>query len=117
MRRGMKLLYKPFGLIVSVLGGVLAGALFKRVWRAVADDREAPSAKDRDRTWREVTLRRSSRVLCSAESRRSSTALEQAASLGSRVSGPGRRRPSRRNRADARASRGSEGFALVSSCD
>ncbi len=50
----MKLLYKPFGLIASVLGGVLAGALFKRVWRAVADDREAPSAKDRDRTWREV---------------------------------------------------------------
>ena len=50
----MKLLYKPFGLIVSVLGGVLAGALFRRVWRAVADDREAPSAKDRDRTWREV---------------------------------------------------------------
>ena len=50
----MKLLYKPFGLIVSVLGGVFAGALFRRVWRAVADDREAPSAKDRDRTWREV---------------------------------------------------------------
>jgi hypothetical protein len=50
----MKLPYKPFGLIVSVLGGVLAGALFKRIWRALADDREAPSAKDRDRTWREV---------------------------------------------------------------
>jgi hypothetical protein len=50
----MKLLYKPFGLVVSVLGGVLAGALFKRVWRTVADDRKAPSAKDQDRTWREV---------------------------------------------------------------
>jgi hypothetical protein len=50
----MKLVYKPFGLIVSVLGGVLAGALFKRIWRALADDREAPNAKDRDRSWREV---------------------------------------------------------------
>jgi hypothetical protein len=50
----MKLLYKPFGLVVSVLGGLLAGALFKRVWGALADDQEAPSAKNRDRTWREV---------------------------------------------------------------
>jgi hypothetical protein len=50
----MKLLYKPFGLVASVLGGIVAGALFKRLWRAMADDREAPSAKDRDRSWREV---------------------------------------------------------------
>ena len=50
----MKLLYKPFGLVASVLGGLLAGALFKRLWRAIADDDEAPNAKDRDRTWREV---------------------------------------------------------------
>jgi hypothetical protein len=50
----MTLLYKPFGLVASVLGGIVAGALFKRLWRAVADDREAPSAKDRDRSWREV---------------------------------------------------------------
>jgi hypothetical protein len=32
----------------------LLGQLFKGVWRALGDDREAPSAKDRDRTWREV---------------------------------------------------------------
>ncbi len=50
----MKLLYKPFGLIASIVGGVLAGALFKRVWQAVAREDEAPSAKDRDRGWREV---------------------------------------------------------------
>ena len=50
----MKLLYKPFGLLVSVVGGILAGALFKRVWRAVAHEDSAPKAKDRDRTWHEV---------------------------------------------------------------
>jgi uncharacterized protein DUF4235 len=50
----MKLLYKPFGLLASVLGGLLAGAMFKRLWRGIADEEEAPSAKDRDRTWREV---------------------------------------------------------------
>jgi hypothetical protein len=32
----------------------LLGQLFKGVWRALGGDREAPSAKDRDRTWREV---------------------------------------------------------------
>lgn len=50
----MKLLYKPLGLIVSVIGGLLAGALFKRVWRGLADEQEAPNAKDRDRSWSEV---------------------------------------------------------------
>jgi hypothetical protein len=50
----MKLLYKPFGLLVSLAGAMLAGALFKRLWRAIADEEEAPSAKDRDRSWREV---------------------------------------------------------------
>jgi hypothetical protein len=50
----MKLLYKPIGLLVSVLGGLVAGALFKRLWRAVADERGAPNAKDRERSWREV---------------------------------------------------------------
>jgi Protein of unknown function (DUF4235) len=50
----MKLLYKPFGLLASVLGGVLAGALFKRLWAAVADEDEAPKATARDRSWREV---------------------------------------------------------------
>jgi hypothetical protein len=50
----MKLLYKPIGLLVSVLGGLLAGALFKRLWSAVADQSDAPNAKDRDRGWREV---------------------------------------------------------------
>jgi len=52
----MKLIYKPFGLLVSVVGGLLAGALFKRVWRALADEDEAPRAKDRDRTWQEVVV-------------------------------------------------------------
>jgi hypothetical protein len=50
----MKLLYRPFGLLVSVLGGLVAGALFKRTWAVLAREREAPKATDRDRTWREV---------------------------------------------------------------
>ena len=42
-----RVLYKPLGLLVSVLGGVIAGALFKRVWKAVAitESATAPTGK------------------------------------------------------------------------
>jgi hypothetical protein len=50
----VKLLYKPFGLVASVLGGLLAGAVFKRIWRGLANEDEAPQAKDRDWTWHDV---------------------------------------------------------------
>ena len=50
----MKLLYKPLGLLFSVLGGLLAASLFKQFWRLLARESEAPAAKDQDRTWREV---------------------------------------------------------------
>lgn len=46
----MKLLYKPFGVLVGVLGGVLASMLFRRVWMAVADEEDAPDATDRTRS-------------------------------------------------------------------
>ena len=49
-----RVLYKPLGLLVSVLGGVIAGALFKRVWKAVAHEDEAPEATDERRSWGEV---------------------------------------------------------------
>ena len=37
----IKLLYKPVGMLVSVLGGVIADAIFKRVWKVAA--REDPA--------------------------------------------------------------------------
>lgn len=32
----IKLIYKPVSILVSVLGGVIAGALFKRIWKLAA---------------------------------------------------------------------------------
>jgi hypothetical protein len=52
----MKLLYKPAGMLVSVLGGVIAGAIFKRVWKVAAGEDDAPKATDAQRGWREVLL-------------------------------------------------------------
>lgn len=46
--------YKPLSLTGSVLGGMLAGAVFSRVWRAVADEDEAPQPTALDHSTREV---------------------------------------------------------------
>jgi hypothetical protein len=52
----IRLLDRPLGIGFSVAGGVLAGALFKRTWKLLADEDEAPKATHEDRTWREVLL-------------------------------------------------------------
>src|SRR5579859_4714993 len=49
-----KLLYKLAGLLVSVLGGMLATAIFKHVWRLAAGEDEAPKATDAHRGWPEI---------------------------------------------------------------
>jgi hypothetical protein len=49
-----KLVYKPVGLVLGAAAGAMAGFVFKRVWRAVADEDDAPSATDERRTWTEV---------------------------------------------------------------
>ena len=52
----IKLVYKPVSILVSVLGGILAGAIFKRVWRLAAHEEEAPTATDIRRGWPEVLV-------------------------------------------------------------
>jgi hypothetical protein len=46
-----KLMYKPLSLAASVAGGVIAGAIFKQVWKLIADEDEAPKATSRDYGW------------------------------------------------------------------
>jgi predicted metal-dependent enzyme (double-stranded beta helix superfamily) len=43
-------------MLVSVLGGMLAGAMFKRVWKLAAREDDAPKATDARRGWREILL-------------------------------------------------------------
>ncbi len=61
-----RILYKPFGLVVGVLGGVIAGALFKRAWKVVAHEDEAPEATDESRGWGEVVTAQQLRARSSA---------------------------------------------------
>ncbi|HEX6342958.1 DUF4235 domain-containing protein [Umezawaea sp.] len=51
-----KILYRPLGMAVSVLGGVLAGKAFGQVWKLISGDREAPTPTQQDRSWTEVLL-------------------------------------------------------------
>jgi hypothetical protein len=52
----IKVFYKPVSVAVSVLGGMIAGAVFKRVWKLAAGEEEAPTATDIRRGWPEVLL-------------------------------------------------------------
>jgi membrane protein len=52
----MKLFNKAVGMLVSVLGGMLARTLFKKVWKTTTGQEDAPNPTDRRRGWREILL-------------------------------------------------------------
>jgi Protein of unknown function (DUF4235) len=52
----MKLLNKGIGLLVGILGGMLARSVFKKIWQAVTGEDEAPTPTDARRGWREILL-------------------------------------------------------------
>ena len=49
----MKLLYKPFGLILGIIGGLLGKQVFDYVWTKI-DDEEPPEATTQQATWPKV---------------------------------------------------------------
>jgi hypothetical protein len=51
-----KSVYKLLSLATSVLGGIVAGAVFKRLWKVAAGEDEAPSATDARRGWPEILV-------------------------------------------------------------
>jgi predicted metal-dependent enzyme (double-stranded beta helix superfamily) len=51
-----KIMYKPIGMLVGVLGGLAANAIFNKVWAKVAGGDEAPDATDKKATWGQVLL-------------------------------------------------------------
>ncbi len=63
-----KAMYKPLSLATSVLGGILAGAVFQQVWKRIGDDKNAPEPKDLSRSSKEVLIaaacREPSSLLC-----------------------------------------------------
>ncbi|MEV6113005.1 DUF4235 domain-containing protein [Streptomyces sp. NPDC052109] len=54
--KASKIAYKPVGLTLGAISGVIAGAAFKQAWKILGHDDDAPDATDEDRTWSEVLL-------------------------------------------------------------
>ena len=52
----IKLLYKLVNVIASMLGGLLAGLIFKRVWKIIGPGDDAPKPTDERPGWREILL-------------------------------------------------------------
>ncbi|MFD7783966.1 DUF4235 domain-containing protein [Streptomyces nojiriensis] len=48
--------YKPVGLVLGAVAGMIAAAAFKQVWKVVEGEGDAPSATDEDRSWREILI-------------------------------------------------------------
>ncbi len=51
-----KIVAKPVTIGTSMLAGIVAGAVFKRVWKLTAGDRDTPDATDFERGWAEVLV-------------------------------------------------------------
>ena len=49
-----KMMYKALGLLVGVLGGMLASAIVRKVWEFTPGHDEAPEAIDTRRSWAEI---------------------------------------------------------------
>lgn len=49
-----RVVYKPIGLLVSILGGILAGVVFKRLWKVAAHEKDPPKPTEERRGWAEV---------------------------------------------------------------
>ncbi|MFF4186628.1 DUF4235 domain-containing protein [Streptomyces sp. NPDC001691] len=54
--KASKIAYKPVGLVLGAVSGMLAGLVFRQAWKGIAHEGDAPDATDEDRTWREVLL-------------------------------------------------------------
>ncbi len=49
-----KALYTPISIVFSVLGGLLAGAVFKQVWKRISGEEESPKALESEYGWKEI---------------------------------------------------------------
>ena len=54
--KGAKLAYRPIGLVGGILAGTVSGIFFKQIWKAVANEDDAPSALQSEYSMKEVVL-------------------------------------------------------------
>jgi hypothetical protein len=56
--KSAKILYRPVGLVSSMVGGLLAGLIFKQVWRRASpgEESEPPKALETSYPFKEILL-------------------------------------------------------------
>ncbi|MFD9271634.1 DUF4235 domain-containing protein [Streptomyces goshikiensis] len=54
--KASKIAYKPVGLALGAVSGMIAGMAFKQAWKMIGHDDDAPDATDENRTWQEVLV-------------------------------------------------------------
>ncbi|MER6778006.1 MULTISPECIES: DUF4235 domain-containing protein [unclassified Streptomyces] len=54
--KASKIAYKPVGLVLGAISGMIAGAAFKQAWKIVEGEGDAPDATDEDRPWNQILL-------------------------------------------------------------
>ncbi len=55
-KKKLPLAYKPIGFALGWTSGTLASMVFRKVWKAIRNEDDAPDALDRDRSWGEILL-------------------------------------------------------------
>jgi uncharacterized protein DUF4235 len=56
LSKGAKLAYRPIGLIGGILAGTVSGIVFKQIWKAIANEDDAPGALQSEYAMKEVVL-------------------------------------------------------------
>ncbi|MEU9081323.1 DUF4235 domain-containing protein [Streptomyces sp. NPDC048357] len=54
--KASKVAYRPVGLALGAVSGLIAGAAFKQVWKIVEGEGDAPGATDEDRSWKQILI-------------------------------------------------------------
>jgi len=54
--KASKIAYKPVGLVLGAVSGMVAGAAFKQAWKLIEGEADAPDALDEDRPWGQILL-------------------------------------------------------------
>ena len=52
----LKLLYKPVAIVAGIVGGLLSGLIFNRIWKVVGRGSDVPAPMDSERGWGEILL-------------------------------------------------------------
>ncbi|MFJ3841276.1 DUF4235 domain-containing protein [Streptomyces sp. NPDC054904] len=49
-----KIAYRPVGLALGAVSGMIAAMAFKQAWKVIEGEGDAPDATDEDRSWQEI---------------------------------------------------------------